>query len=98
MVWLRSNPVSCLVKFCFSEKHTKFEKKLPRGFEKSADLLRKHQNHEEDFFKLCVLLEKLKYPKLIHSSMMASKVWIPNKQTKSDNNASPEIVLLQSTS
>ena len=38
------------------------------------------------------------FPKRIHSSMMASKVWIPNKQTKSDNNASQEIVLLQSTS
>jgi hypothetical protein len=32
------------------EKHTKFEKKNPRGFDKSADLLSKRQNHEEDFF------------------------------------------------
>ena len=28
-----------LVKFGLSEKHTKFEKNLPRGFDKSADLL-----------------------------------------------------------
>ena len=26
--------------------------------DKSADLLSKPQNHEEDFFKLCVLLKK----------------------------------------
>ena len=47
-----------LVKFGLSEKHTKFEKNLPRGFDKSADLLIKRQNHEEDFLKLCVLLKK----------------------------------------
>ena len=35
----------------------KFEKNLPRGFDKSADLLSKRQNHEEYFFKLCVLLK-----------------------------------------
>ena len=28
------------------------------GFDLSADILSKHQNHEEDFFKLCVLLKK----------------------------------------
>ena len=44
----------CRIKFGLSEKHTKFEKNLPRGFDKSADLLRKRKNHEEDFFKLCV--------------------------------------------
>ena len=38
------------VKFGLSEKHTKFDK--------SADLLSKRQNHEEYFFKLCVLLKK----------------------------------------
>ena len=48
------------VKFGLSVKHTKFEKNLPHGFDKSADLLIKHQNHEEDFFKLCVLLKKSK--------------------------------------
>ena len=48
------------VKFGLSEKHTKFEKNLPYGFDKSADLLSKRQNHEEDFFKLCVLLKKSK--------------------------------------
>ena len=36
----------------------KIWKKLPHGFDKSADLLSKHQNHEEDFLKLCVLLKK----------------------------------------
>ena len=46
------------IKFGLSEKHTKFEKNLPHGFDKSADLLSKRQNHEEDFFKLCVLLKK----------------------------------------
>ena len=46
------------VKFGLSEKHTIFEKNLPHGFDKSADLLSKRQNHEEDFFKLCVLLKK----------------------------------------
>jgi hypothetical protein len=36
----------------------KIWKNLPHGFGKSADLLSKRQNHEEDFFKLCVLLKK----------------------------------------
>ena len=48
------------LKLGLSEKHTKFEKNLPRGFDKSADLLSKRQNHEENFFKLCVLLKKPK--------------------------------------
>ena len=48
-----------MLKFGLSEKHTKFEKNLPYGFDKSADLLSKCQNHEEDFFKLCVLLKNL---------------------------------------
>ena len=46
-------------KFGLSEKH-KIWKNLPHGFDKSADLLNKRQNHEEDFFKLCVLLRKCK--------------------------------------
>ena len=50
--------LSFFVKFGLSEKQTKFEKNLPHGFDKSADLLSKRQNHEEDFFKLCVLLKK----------------------------------------
>ena len=33
-------------------------KNLPSAFDKSADLLSRRQNHEEDFFKLCVLLKK----------------------------------------
>ena len=37
-------------KFGLSEKHTKFEKNLPRGFDKSADLLSKLQNHVGRFF------------------------------------------------
>ena len=41
----------------FWETH-KIWKNLPDGFDKSADLLSKRQNHEEDFFKLCVLLKK----------------------------------------
>ena len=36
-----------MLKFGLSEKHTKFEKNLPRDFDKSADLIRKLQNHEE---------------------------------------------------
>ena len=47
-----------LLKFGLSEKHTKFEKNLPYGFDKSADLLSKRQNHKADFFKLCVLFKK----------------------------------------
>ena len=47
-----------MLKFGLSEKHTKFEKNLPYGFDKSADLLSKCQNHKADFFKLCVLFKK----------------------------------------
>ena len=36
----------------------KIWKNLPHAFDKSADLLSKHQNHKEDFFKICVLLRK----------------------------------------
>ena len=48
------------LKFGLSEKHSKFWKNLPHGFDKSADLLSKRQNHEEDFFKICVLPRKSK--------------------------------------
>ena len=41
----------------FLEKH-KICKNLPYGFDKSADLLSKRQNHKADFFKLCVLFKK----------------------------------------
>ena len=47
--------LNCLltaIKFNLIEKHTKFERNLPHGFDKSADLLSRRQNHEEDFFKL----------------------------------------------
>ena len=46
------------LKFGLSEKHTQFEKNLHHGFDKSADLLSNRHNHEEDFFKLCVLFKK----------------------------------------
>ena len=46
-----------ILKLGLSEKHTKFEENLPHGSDKSADLLSKHQNHEEDFFKICVLIK-----------------------------------------
>ena len=46
--------LSLLVKFGLSEKHTKFEKIIicqnHKGFDKSADLLSKRQNHKDDFF------------------------------------------------
>ena len=46
-----------VVKLGISERKKKL-KNLPHGFDKSADLLSKCQNREEDFFKLCVLLRK----------------------------------------
>ena len=50
-----------ILKYCkvrtFWEAHIIW-KNLPHGFDKSADLLSKRQNPEEDFFKLCVLLKK----------------------------------------
>jgi hypothetical protein len=47
------------LRFGLSDKHTRFEKFfLKYGLDKSADLLSKRQNHEEDFFKLCALLKK----------------------------------------
>ena len=49
------------VKFRLSEKHTKFEKNLPRSFDKSADLLSKRQKHKEEFFKLCILFKKFDF-------------------------------------
>ena len=50
-----------LLKFGISEKHTNFEKNLPHGVDKSADLLSTHQNREENFFKLRVLLKKSEF-------------------------------------
>ena len=43
------------IKFGLFEKHSKFEKNLPYGFDKSADLL---SELYEIFFKICVLLRK----------------------------------------
>ena len=48
------------VKFGLSEKHTKFEKILPHGFDKSADLLSKCQNHGEDFFQIMCASQKIR--------------------------------------
>ena len=48
----------CIFKvWTFWETH-KIWKNLPYGFDKSADLLSKRQNHKADFFKLCVLFKK----------------------------------------
>ena len=55
---ISSKYVTHFLKFGLSEKHTKVEKNVLHGFEKSLDLLSKRQNHEEDFFKLCLLLKK----------------------------------------
>ena len=66
----RTNPhlkknKKCLINRFFFQVRTFWEtykiwKNLPHGFDKSADLLSKRKNHEEDFFKLCVLLKKSK--------------------------------------
>ena len=51
--------------FGLSEKHTKFEKNLPHGFDKLADLLSKRQNHDKELLKLCVLLKKSELYKIM---------------------------------
>ena len=63
-----------MLQFGLSEKHTKLKENFPHGFDKSADLLSKHQNHEEEFSKheqdiskLCVLLKK----KLVSTVILA---------------------------
>ena len=48
------------IKFGHSEKHTKFEKNLPHGFDKSADLLSKCQNLEGDFFQIICASQKVR--------------------------------------
>ena len=50
-------------------------KKNPHGFDKSADLLSKRQNHKEDFFKICVLLRKseLYQKKALHARPHSQK-------------------------
>ena len=66
-----------IVKYCkvgtFWETH-KIWKNLSHGFDKSADLLSKRQNHEEDFFKICVLLKSphftLMSPRLNHNKLL----------------------------
>ena len=55
--FLNSAHLATFVNFRLSEKHTKLEKNLRHGFDKSADLLSKHQIDEEVFFKSCVLLK-----------------------------------------
>ena len=49
-----------IVKFELSEKNTEVEKNLPRGFDKSADLLSKCQNHKEDFFQVMCDSQKVR--------------------------------------
>ena len=49
-----------IIKLGLSRKHTKFEKNLPHGFDKSADLLSKRQNHEEDFFQIICASQKVR--------------------------------------
>ena len=39
--WVSTQSWFVLIKFGLSEKHTKFEKNLPNGFDKLADLLNK---------------------------------------------------------
>ena len=46
------------IQFGLSEKHRKFEKKNPRGFDKSTDLHSKRQNHEEGFFQIMCASQK----------------------------------------
>ena len=53
-IWI----VPCKV-LTFWETHKIWKIRL-YGFDKSADLLSKRQNHEKDFFKLCVLLKETK--------------------------------------
>ena len=69
----------------FWETH-KIWKNLPHGFDKSADLLSKRQNHEEDFFQIMCASQKvrtLKYPCLPYkvaskpqNSLMVHFYWI----------------------
>ena len=42
----------------FWETYKIWKNHLSNGYDKSADLLSKRQNHKEDFFKLCALLKK----------------------------------------
>ena len=51
---------SFCLKFGLSEKHTQFEKNLAHGFDKSADLLSKRQNHGERFFQIMCTSQKVR--------------------------------------
>ena len=53
----------------------KIQKNLPHGLDKSADLLGKRQNHEDDFYKLCVLLEKSKLYQTLPSPKQTNMSW-----------------------
>ena len=67
--------LACLIKVqTFWETH-KIWKNLPYGFDKSADLLSKRQNHKADFFKLCVLFKKseLEMKKIYFDNINLSK-------------------------
>ena len=54
------NYCEVILKFGLSKKHTKFEENLPHGFDKSADLLSKRLNHEEDFFQIMFASQKVR--------------------------------------
>ena len=60
---------SLVLTLLYKVRTQNLKKNLLHGFYKSADLLSKHQNHDEGFFKLCVLLKmsKLYFIKFGHS-------------------------------
>ena len=67
------------LKFRLSEKHTKFEKNLPNGFDKSVDLLSKRQNHEEDFSNYVCFSKSLNFNKIpFHKNIVPyrQKKWV----------------------
>ena len=66
----------------------KIWKNLPHSFDKSADLLSKRQNHEEDFFQIMCASQKvsdLLYEFLkISNFLLKNKVHFTEKVTKSN--------------
>ena len=46
-------------------EHTNFEKNLPHGFDKSADLLSKRQNHKEVFSNYVCFSKSLNFTKFV---------------------------------
>ena len=60
-------------------------KNLPRGFDKSADLLSKRQNHKEDFFENFVLPRKAENFNFKHSGLIIVAMFL-NKLICVQNN------------